>query len=138
MENILSITLVQKKTICVGGEAPICVGLWCDAKALDANDSETICVVCGNDADGSTICVAPLYGATQISLPRTQTTNYRRDIRGICVAYSTGCDADGHLKNKKNAVPKHECFSTAFEEKEMRQKLFKKLMRVSNSIKQTY
>ena len=58
-----------EKAICVGCEAPICVGLWCDAKALDANDSETICVVCGNDADGSAICVAPLYGTTQVVLP---------------------------------------------------------------------
>ena len=51
-------TTSTEKAICVGCEAPICVGLWCDAKALDANDSETICVVCGNDADQLAICVA--------------------------------------------------------------------------------
>ena len=45
-------TTSTEKTICVGCEAPICVGLRCDAKGLDANDPELICVVCGNDADG--------------------------------------------------------------------------------------
>ena len=32
-------TTSTENAICVGCEAPICVGLWCDAKALDANDS---------------------------------------------------------------------------------------------------
>ncbi|XP_057251418.1 WAT1-related protein At5g64700 isoform X1 [Beta vulgaris subsp. vulgaris] len=70
-----------EKAICVGCEAPICVGLWCDAKALDANDSETICVVCGNDADGSAICVAPVYGTTQVNLTSPKFHPQQPDLR---------------------------------------------------------
>ena len=49
---VMACVTSTEKAICVGCEAPICIGLRYNAKGLDANDPELICVVCGNDANG--------------------------------------------------------------------------------------
>ena len=50
----------REKAICVGCEAPICVGPGCDAKALDANDWGTICVA-RETAQMGELCASHLY-----------------------------------------------------------------------------